>query len=212
MPPNEIDMDDLESEDELIYASLVSPFLDSDDESDDESDDGEVLNKLDEYGKAGNFYLNRIINNFDREDLAGLCMIGFRKFVAYFDPFLAMNIITRKAYNTVMVGGLESMGRKLVAISRDVYVFVRNIVMGRTFRAITQLEYNCIKGLILFSRIFNTYIFRMPRTIPRLRNFEWSMVPPILVLSQRDLMSGLRLYLIRRSPGVLRSSMWKILG
>ncbi|GKA10912.1 hypothetical protein Tco_0690345 [Tanacetum coccineum] len=118
--PNEIDMDDLESEDELIDTPLVSPFLDSDDES----DDGEVLNELDEYGNAGNFYPNRIINSFDGEDLAFPCMIGFRKLVAYFDPFLPMNIIMRKAYNTIMVEGQESMGRNLVAVTRDVYVFV----------------------------------------------------------------------------------------
>ncbi|GJS84452.1 retrovirus-related pol polyprotein from transposon TNT 1-94 [Tanacetum coccineum] len=62
MLPNEIDMNDLESEDELIDTLLVSPFLDS--------DDGEVLNELDEYGNAGNFFPNRIINSFDGEDLA----------------------------------------------------------------------------------------------------------------------------------------------
>ncbi|GJY48033.1 hypothetical protein Tco_0437989 [Tanacetum coccineum] len=51
--PNEIDMDDLESEDELIDTPIVSPFLDSDNEL----DDGEVLNELDECGNVGNFYL-----------------------------------------------------------------------------------------------------------------------------------------------------------
>ncbi|GJW50617.1 hypothetical protein Tco_0091968 [Tanacetum coccineum] len=75
------------------YTPLVSPFLDSDDES----DDGEVLNELDEYGNAGFF-------------------------------------------------------------------------LPGTF----------------------TYIFRMPRMIPRLKNFNWSKVPPILELSQQDLMSGHR--------------------
>ncbi|GJR92528.1 hypothetical protein Tco_0264702 [Tanacetum coccineum] len=46
------------------------------------------------------------------------------KFTAYFDPFLPMNIIMRKAYNTKMVEGLESTEKNLVAIVRDVYVFV----------------------------------------------------------------------------------------
>ncbi|GJZ43768.1 hypothetical protein Tco_0591023, partial [Tanacetum coccineum] len=45
LPPNKINMDDLESEDELIDTPLISPFLDSDDES----HNGEVLNELDEY-------------------------------------------------------------------------------------------------------------------------------------------------------------------
>ncbi|GKD40384.1 hypothetical protein Tco_1260591, partial [Tanacetum coccineum] len=41
-PPNEIDMNDLESIDESVYTPLVSPFLDLGDDS----DDGEVLNEL----------------------------------------------------------------------------------------------------------------------------------------------------------------------
>ncbi|GKC53710.1 hypothetical protein Tco_1076455 [Tanacetum coccineum] len=102
MPPNEIDMDNLESKDKLIDTPLVSPYLDSDDES----NDGEVLNELDEYRNVGNFYSNKIINSFDGEDLAFPCMISFRKFIAYFDPFFPMNIIMRRAYNTIMVEGL----------------------------------------------------------------------------------------------------------
>ncbi|GKB54065.1 hypothetical protein Tco_0904818 [Tanacetum coccineum] len=108
-----------------------------------------------------------------------------------------MNIATRKAYNTIMVEGLESTGRNLVAIVRDGYVFVgsltyvtnfevledigefivsdmADVVMGRPFRAVSQIEYDCVKGLISFTRIFDTYIFRMPHTIPRLKNFDWS--------------------------------------
>ncbi|GJW42007.1 hypothetical protein Tco_0070806 [Tanacetum coccineum] len=157
---------------------------------DDDSDDGEVLNELEEYGNAGKDLLSKR-----------------RKFVAYFDPFLPMNIITHKAYNTIMVDGLESTGRNLVSIIKDVYVVVgsftyimdfvvladirefiisdmTDVVMGKPFRAVTQLEYDCVKGLISFTGIFNTYIYRMLRTIPRLKNFNWSKVPPIMVLSQ----------------------------
>ncbi|GJW80503.1 hypothetical protein Tco_0144478 [Tanacetum coccineum] len=45
--PNEIDVDDLEPDDESVDTLLVSPFLDSDDDS----DEGEVLNELEEYGE-----------------------------------------------------------------------------------------------------------------------------------------------------------------
>nr|GEU47199.1 protein kinase-like domain, concanavalin A-like lectin/glucanase domain protein [Tanacetum cinerariifolium] len=208
---NIIEMDDLESDDGSVDTPLVSPFLDSDDKS----DDGGVLNELNEYGNAGNFHRNKIINNLDGGDLSFPCMIGFRNFVAYFHTFLPMNIITRKAYNIIIVEGLKSTRRKLVGIVRDIYVFVgsvtyvtnfvvledigefiisdmMDIVMGRPFRVVTQLEYECVKGLILFNIIFDTYIFWMRHTIPRLKNFEWSEVSPILVLNQRDLMSGLR--------------------
>ncbi|GJX00844.1 hypothetical protein Tco_0184757 [Tanacetum coccineum] len=46
---NEIDMNEVESNDELLDTPLVSPFLDSDSDS----DDGEVLNELYEYGNVG---------------------------------------------------------------------------------------------------------------------------------------------------------------
>ncbi|GJY94852.1 hypothetical protein Tco_0511213 [Tanacetum coccineum] len=190
---------------------LVSPFphLDND------LDDGEVLNELSEYENVGVLRRERIINSFDRDVLAFQCMIGFRKFTAYLDPFLPMNIISHNAYNTIMVEGLEGTGKNLVAIVRDVYVFVGSftyitdfvvledigefimsdmaeVLMGKPFRKITKLKYDVAKGLVSFTKIFDTYIFRMPRIIPRLRNLNWSKVPPLLELSQRDLMSGLR--------------------
>nr|GEV37845.1 hypothetical protein [Tanacetum cinerariifolium] len=66
----------------------------------------------------------KAINIFDEDDLVFQCMIGFKKFATYFDPFLPINIITRKAYNTIMVEELESTRKNLVAIARDIYVFV----------------------------------------------------------------------------------------
>ncbi|GJX88778.1 hypothetical protein Tco_0340792 [Tanacetum coccineum] len=205
-------MDNLEPDDESVDTPLVSPFLDSDDDY----DDGEVLNVLEEYGNAGKLCRKKVINSIDGDDLAFPCMIGFRKFVAYFDPFLPINIITRKAYNTIMVEGLKSTRKNLVAIVRDVYVFVGSItymtdfvvledigefiisdmakvVMGTPFRNVTQIEYDCVKGLVSFTRILDNYTFQMPRTIPRFKNWgyaSWSRIPPIHVLSKMDLING----------------------
>ncbi|GJZ20229.1 hypothetical protein Tco_0556819 [Tanacetum coccineum] len=167
--PDVLEMDDLESDNESIDTPLVAPFLDSDDEL----DDGEVLNELDEYGNAGNFFLNRIINIIDGDDLAF------------------------PSYNIIMVEGLKSTRRNLVAIVKDVYVSVGSfayvtdfvvledigefivsnmskVVIEKPFRVVTRLEYDCVKGLISFTRIFDTYIFQMPHTVPRLKNLEWS--------------------------------------
>nr|GEX90166.1 hypothetical protein [Tanacetum cinerariifolium] len=132
-PHDVLEMDDLELDSESKDTPLVSPFLDFNEESDDE----EVINKLNEYGNARNFYLLGDIREFIMNDMT-------------------------------------------------------DVVMGRPFRAVSQLEYDCIKGWISFTRIFDTYIFWMPRTIPRLKNFDWSKVPPILELIQQDLMGALR--------------------
>ncbi|GJV82224.1 hypothetical protein Tco_1518094 [Tanacetum coccineum] len=115
-------MNDLDFDDESVDTPLLYPFP----HSDNDSNDGEVLNELSEYENVGVLRRERIINSFDGDDLAFQCMIGFMKFTAYLDPFLSMNIISRKAYNTIMVEGLEVTGKNLVAIIRDVYVFVRS--------------------------------------------------------------------------------------
>nr|GEY16428.1 hypothetical protein [Tanacetum cinerariifolium] len=115
-------MNNLESDDEVVDTPLIYPFP----HSDDDSDDGEILNELIEYENARTLCQERIINSIDGDDLAFECMIGFRKFTAYLDPFLPMNINTRKAYNTLMVKGLEGTGKYLIHIIKDVYVFVGN--------------------------------------------------------------------------------------
>ncbi|GKF03801.1 hypothetical protein Tco_0034469, partial [Tanacetum coccineum] len=118
--PNETNTNDFKFDDESVDTPLVSPFP----HSYNDSDDGEVLNELIEYKNVGMLRRDKAINSFDGDDLAFQCMIGFRKSVPYFDPFLPMNSITRKAYNTIMVEGLESTWKNLVVVVRDVYVFV----------------------------------------------------------------------------------------
>nr|GEW09672.1 homeodomain-like protein [Tanacetum cinerariifolium] len=113
-------MNNLESDNESIETPLVSPFP----HSDNVSDDGEVLNELIEYKNVGMLRHERAAISFDGDDLAFQCMIKFRKFVAYFDPFLPINIISCKAYNTIIVERLESTEKNLVFVVRDVYVFV----------------------------------------------------------------------------------------
>ncbi|GKB18085.1 hypothetical protein Tco_0852008 [Tanacetum coccineum] len=209
--PNKTNINNPEIDDGSVETPLVSPFPHSDNDSDDE----EVLIELSEYKNAGTLRRERIINILDGDDLAFECMIGFRKFTTYLDPFLLMNIILRKAYNTIMVDRLEGTGNNLVAIVRDVYVFVGSftyityfimlediaefvmsdmdeVLMGIPFRRITKLKYDVAKGLVLFTKIFDTYTHRMPHTIPRLKNINWSKVPPLLELSQNDLMNRFR--------------------
>ncbi|GKF04814.1 hypothetical protein Tco_0035482, partial [Tanacetum coccineum] len=160
-------MNNLESDDEAVDTPLVSPFPHSDNDSDDE----EVLNELSEYENAGTLRQERIINSTDGDDLAFECMIGFRKFDAYLDPFLPMNNISRSfTYITdfVVLEGIEEF-----IISN-----MTEVLMGRPIRKITKLKYDVAKGLVSFTKIFDTYTYRMPRTIPKIKNFNWSKVPP----------------------------------
>ncbi|GJY64122.1 retrovirus-related pol polyprotein from transposon TNT 1-94 [Tanacetum coccineum] len=66
------------------------------------------------------------------------------------------------------------------------------VLMGRPFRKTTKLKYDVAKGLVSFTKIFDTYTYKMLRTIPRLKNFNLSKVPPLLELSQNDFMNGFR--------------------
>ncbi|GKF50976.1 hypothetical protein Tco_0147443, partial [Tanacetum coccineum] len=121
--PNETDMNNLEFDDESVDTPLVSPFP----HSDNDLDDGEVLNELIEYENVGMLRRERAINSFDGDDLAFQCMVGFRKFVAYFDTFLPMNIITRSfTYITDFVV-LEDIGEFILINKAEV-------VMGKPFR------------------------------------------------------------------------------
>ncbi|GJQ98700.1 hypothetical protein Tco_0009839 [Tanacetum coccineum] len=145
---------DLEPDDESVDTPLVYPFLDSDDDF----DDGEVLNELVAYGNAGQLCRQRAINGFDEDDLSF------------------------QSYNTIMVEGLESTWKNLVAIVRDVYVLVGSftyitnfviledigefilrdmaeVVMGNPFRKVTKLEHDYAEGLMSFTRIFDNYTF-----------------------------------------------------
>nr|GEU85725.1 hypothetical protein [Tanacetum cinerariifolium] len=129
-------MNDLESDDESVDTPFVSPFP----HPDNDSDVGEVLNEMIDYDIVGMLCREKAINSFDEDDLAFPCMIGFRKFVTYFDPLLPMNIITRKSYNTIMLEGLESTGKNLVVIVRDVYVFVGNFSLKTKKKFLQMLE------------------------------------------------------------------------
>ncbi|GJZ32370.1 hypothetical protein Tco_0577806 [Tanacetum coccineum] len=161
-PPDFLEMNDLEFDVQFEDTPFVSLFLDSDDES----NDGEVINDI---------YVN-----------TGLL---------HFDPILSMNIITRKTFNTIMVKELASRDNNFVAIVRNVHVFVGSftyvtdftvledigeyikselseVVMGKYFKGLTQLEDNRSEGLISFNSVWDTYICHMPLMVPRFKNYH----------------------------------------
>ncbi|GJW76102.1 hypothetical protein Tco_0137784 [Tanacetum coccineum] len=87
--PNETNMNNPESDDEAVDTPLVSPFPPSNNDSNNE----EVLTELTEYENAKTLRQERIINSFDRDDLAFKCMIGFRKSFTYTTDFVVLEDI-----------------------------------------------------------------------------------------------------------------------
>ncbi|GKD51641.1 hypothetical protein Tco_1280617 [Tanacetum coccineum] len=154
--PNKINIDDPELEDETVNTPLVSHFLDSDDDF----DDGEVLSELEEYSNAGRFRRKKIINSFDGDDLAFYCMIGFRN--------TGMNLVAIVRNVCVFIGSFTYVTDFVVL--EDIGEFIlwemAEVVMGKPFREVTNLDYDCAKGLLSFTMIFDNYMFQMPRTIP----------------------------------------------
>ncbi|GKD16039.1 hypothetical protein Tco_1205197 [Tanacetum coccineum] len=124
-PPEFLKVDDIVSDVESVDTPLLSPLLDSD-----ESDDGEVVNDI----YLNEEYFNRKISRFSERDLSFPCMTGFRKFVAYFDPNLSVNIITHKAINTIMVNQLANRDDNFIAIARNVQVFVGSFTYTTDFQ------------------------------------------------------------------------------
>ncbi|GKD57585.1 hypothetical protein Tco_1290972 [Tanacetum coccineum] len=147
--PNETNMNDLESDDESVDTPLVSPFP----HSDNDLDDGEVLNELSEYENAGVLHQEIAINSFDGDDLA----FQWKNLIA----------IVRDVY--MFVGSFTYITDFVILEDIREFILINKaeVVMGKPFRKVTKLEYDCAKGLMSFNMIFDNYAFQMPRTIPR---------------------------------------------
>nr|GEW24473.1 hypothetical protein [Tanacetum cinerariifolium] len=84
-------------------------------------------------------------------------------------PFLDSNV---DSDNGEVLNELEEYGNAgKLCQKEDIREFIirdmTNAVMGKPFRKVTKLEYDCDNGLISFTKIFNNHTFQMPRTIPR---------------------------------------------
>ncbi|GJZ76278.1 hypothetical protein Tco_0640743 [Tanacetum coccineum] len=128
------------SDDKSIDTPDVSPFP----HSDNDSDDDEVLNELSEYQNARVLRQERIINSFDRDDLAFQCMIGFRKFTAYLDPFLPMNIISRNFTYVIDFMIIED-------ISSIIDPRLSQVVLAKPFVEISNMTHDPPEGVVRFT-------------------------------------------------------------
>ncbi|GJZ69232.1 hypothetical protein Tco_0632782 [Tanacetum coccineum] len=142
--------------------SVDTPLVSPFPHSDNDSDDGEVLNELIEYENVGMLRREKAINSFDGDDLAFQCSF------TYITDFVV----------------LEDIGEFILIDKAEV-------VMGKPFRKITKLEYDCAKGLMSFNRIFDNYEFRS-HTILSLKHWKF------LIKNEKEIFTdagdGVRIY------------------
>ena len=197
----------------------ASPFYYSD--SDEDLDDGDVINenRTEEEINPLRYVDPRTRIECDSSfNMQFPCKIGFRSFNAYLNSSLPMNIISRNEYNKIMVDELEYKGENIIARAIPLHVFVGSlvylvefmvmeslgefidekltqVVFGKPFKRLTNLDENLIEGLITFSNGDEDFVYQMPRAHPRFKNFSMekcSRYPPIEMLSENDKRKGLK--------------------
>jgi hypothetical protein len=197
----------------------ASPFYYSD--SDEDLDNGDVIDedKLDEeVNLLRNVDPRTRIESNSSFNMQFPCKIGFWTFNAYLNSSLPMNIISRSEYNKVMVDELEYKGDNIVAGGISLHVFIGSfvyfvefmvmenlgeliesnltqVVFGKPFKELTNLDEKQMEGLITFSDGDEDFVYQMPRTHPRFKDFSMekcSKYPPIEMLGMNDIRKGLK--------------------
>ena len=197
----------------------ASPFYYSD--SDEDLDNGDVINedRMEEEINPLRYVDPRTRIECDSSFIMQFpCKIGFKSFNAYLNSSLPMNIISRNEYTKIMVDELEYKGENIVARAIPLHVFVGSlvylvefmvmeslgefvdskltqVVFGRPFKRLTNLDEKLIEGLITFSDGDEEFVYQMPRTHPRFKDFSMekcSRYPPIEMLSENDKRKGLK--------------------
>jgi len=223
-PPNLSPNHDFDNNSELEKSDhdddhRASPFYYSD--SDEDLDDGDVINedRMEEEVNPLRYVDPRTRIECDSSfNMQFPCKIGFRSFNAYLNSSLPMNIISRNEYNKIMVDELEYTGENIIARAIPLHVFVGSlvypvefmvmeslrefvdskltqVVFGRPFKRLTNLDEKLIEGLITFSDGDEDFVYQMPRTHPRFKDFSMekcSRYPPIEMLSENDKKRGLK--------------------
>ena len=106
-----------------------------------------------------------------------------------------MNIISRPNYNKIMVDELVYRGDNIVARNEPLHVFVGSfvylvdfmvmenlgefidnkltqVIFGEPFKRLTNLDEKLVDGLITLSDGEEDYVYQMPRSHPRFKNFS----------------------------------------
>ena len=197
----------------------ASPFYYSD--SDDDLDDGSVINedRMEEEVDPLRYVDPRTrIGKDSHFNMQFPCKIGYWSFNAYLNSSLPMNVISRANYNKIMAKELEYQGENIVARVEPLHVFVGSfvylvdfmvmedlkefvdeeltqVIFGRPFKELTNLDEKLVEGLITFSKGNEDFTYQMPRANPRFKKWpieSCNRLVPISLLSENDKKKGLK--------------------
>ncbi|GKB16937.1 homeodomain-like protein [Tanacetum coccineum] len=145
------------------------------------------------------------------------CKIGFVNFNPYFKPQTPFNIMSRKAYNTIMNHELMYSGINMVGLAKNLHVFIGNhqflvdfiilenisefvekglteVLFGQPFKEQIGLVEDRGKGTLWFKVGNDKIIFHMPRTEKAFRKLtvkQHNSMGPLLKVSDEDKKKGI---------------------
>ncbi|GKC83692.1 homeodomain-like protein [Tanacetum coccineum] len=145
------------------------------------------------------------------------CKIGFVNFNPYFEPQTPFNIMSRKAYNTIMNHELMYSGINMVGLAKNLHVFIGNhqflvdfiilenisefvekglteVLFGQPFKEQIGLVEDRGKGTLWFKIGNDKTIFHMPRAEKAFRKLtvkQHNSMGPLLKVSDEDKKKGI---------------------
>ncbi|GJR63352.1 retrovirus-related pol polyprotein from transposon TNT 1-94 [Tanacetum coccineum] len=145
------------------------------------------------------------------------CKIGFVSFNPYFEPQTPFNIMSRKAYNTIMSHELMYSGNNLVGLAKNLHVFIgthqdlvdfiileniseflekglTEVLFGQPFKEQIGLVEDQGKGTLWFKIGNDKILFHMPRAEKAFRKLtvkQHNSIGPLLKVSDEDKKKGI---------------------
>ncbi|GJW83763.1 homeodomain-like protein [Tanacetum coccineum] len=145
------------------------------------------------------------------------CKIGFVNFAPYIEPQYPFNIMSRKAYNSIMKHELVYTGNNTVGFFRNLHVFVggyqfltnfiilesinefvekglTEVLFGQPFKEHVRIVEDWVKGVLWFKIKDDKTIFNMPRAeerFGRLTVRQHNTMGPLLKISDEDKSRGI---------------------
>nr|GEW80262.1 homeodomain-like protein [Tanacetum cinerariifolium] len=179
-------------------------------------DDDKITNRNRDYPSFND--LDRKIHVDDAYNLRFFCMISYEHVDANFIPFLSINMMSKRFYNSIIKDKLEFKGKSVVGAFMNAHIFVGtfsvvtdfaviedmghyrdkemgDIKVGKEFCKEIRVKAKRFKGMITICNGNDENVtYKMVRSHPRFKchtNQQCDKIPPLLKVSEDDKMNGI---------------------